>query len=199
MKLSNDFYQRDDVLQVSQDLLGKQLLTCIDGKVTGGVIVETEAYKAPEDKASHAFGNKRTSRTETFYKAGGVSYVYMCYGIHFLFNIITNKVDVPHAVLVRAIEPIEGLDIMMERRKKKKLDYTLTAGPGALSQALGITKSHNNLSLQGDAIWIEDQGKVVDANDITARPRVGIAYAEEYALKPWRFSISGNKWVSKAK
>src|SRR4051812_31513287 len=98
-KLSKEFYQRENVLQISQDLLGKFLYTNIEGKITAGMIVETEAYYGAEDRASHAFGNRKTARTEVFYKEGGVAYVYMCYGIHYLFNIITNQKNVPHAVL----------------------------------------------------------------------------------------------------
>lgn len=198
-KLTQAFYQREDVLQISKDLLGKHLFTCIDGALCEGIIVETEAYMAPEDKASHAFGNKRTPRTETFYKEGGVAYVYLCYGIHNLFNIVTNKADVPHAILIRAVEPVAGLEAMLHRRKKTKLDVSLTAGPGALSLAMGITRQQNGISLLGNEIWLEDHGKKYTALEIIAGPRVGVAYAQEYAPKPWRFSLRGNAWVSKAK
>lgn len=198
MKIPRDFYLREDVLQISKDLLGKFIFTRIDGKLTGGMIVETEAYKAPEDKASHAFGNRRTSRTEIFYSEGGISYVYMCYGIHYLFNIITNKANHPHAVLLRAIEPVEGINEMMKRRKKNEISCKLTSGPGSLSMALGITSKHNGIDLLSDAIWIEDRGVKVKKNHIMAGPRVGIAYAKKYAEKPWRFWIKGNPWVSRA-
>src|SRR5690606_33584438 len=124
--------------QISKDLLGKSLLTKIDGRLTGGMIVETEAYRAPEDKASHAFNNRRTPRTENFFNEGGVSYVYLCYGIHYLFNIITNLKDIPHAILIRAIQPEEGIETMLKRRKKTKPTFDLTAGPGSMSMALGI-------------------------------------------------------------
>ncbi|MFN6946165.1 MAG: DNA-3-methyladenine glycosylase [Cytophagaceae bacterium] len=199
MKVNKDFYLQNDVLEISRSLLGKFLFTNINGCLTGGMIVETEAYKAPEDKASHAYGNRRTARTETFYQEGGISYVYMCYGIHHLFNIITNFENIPHAVLVRGIEPVEGMDIMLERRKKDRISHELTAGPGSLSQALGITREHNGLSLRENVIWIEDRNIQIEQEQILAGPRVGIAYAEEFALMPWRFSIKGNKFVSRAK
>ncbi|HEY8402323.1 MAG TPA: DNA-3-methyladenine glycosylase [Cytophagaceae bacterium] len=198
-KLSKDFYLREDVLKISQELLGKFLFTSIEGYITGGMIVETEAYKAPEDKASHAFNHRRTPRTEPFYKEGGISYVYMCYGIHYLFNIITNKADIPHAVLIRAIEPVEGIEVMLQRRAKNKSGYDLTAGPGALSKALGITMEHNQIDLSGNQIWVEDRGVVIPDNKIIKSPRVGVAYAAEYASKPWRFRIKENPWTSKAK
>jgi len=194
-KLPESFYIREDVIQLSKELLGKVLVTHIDGIITSGMITETEAYHAPEDKASHAYNNRRTPRTEVFYNTGGIGYVYLCYGIHNLFNVVTNKQDIPHAILIRAVEPLEGIDHMMQRRKKVKLDKTLTAGPGALSQALGINKIHNKISLLGETVWIEDRSIKVES--IIATTRVGIDYAEEYIDKPWRFYIKGNKWVSK--
>ncbi len=199
MKLNKAFYTREDVIAISKDLLGKYLVTYIDGKLTSGMIVETEAYLGVEDKASHAYGNRKTKRTEPFYKEGGIAYVYMCYGIHYLFNIITNKADIPHAVLIRAIEPSEGIDTMLDRRKKTKLKPDLTAGPGALSVALGIKANHNESDLSGNEIWVEDRGVVVKKNEIIASPRVGVAYAKEYALKPWRFRIKDNPYTSKAR
>lgn len=190
------YYQTNDVLSLSQDLLGKFLMTCINGKRTGGMIVETEAYRAPEDRASHAFGNRRTKRNEAMYLAGGVSYVYRCYGIHSLFNIVTNIENIPHAILVRAIEPIEGIEEMLLRRNKERLERTLTAGPGALAQALGIDIMHNCLPLTGKIIWIEDRGIKIDLNDIVAGPRIGVDYAGEDALLPWRYRIKNNSWTS---
>jgi DNA-3-methyladenine glycosylase len=198
-KLPPEFYTREDVIQISKDLLGKFIYTDIDGKITGGMIVETEAYHGAEDRASHAFGNKKTPRTEPFFKEGGISYVYLCYGIHYLFNIITNKKDIPHAILIRAIEPKEGIEVMLHRRRMTKPLYNLTAGPGAISMALGITTKHNGIDLQGDVIWLEDNGIKFKEKDIIASPRVGVAYAKEYASKPWRFRVKGSLWTSKAK
>lgn len=194
-KLTKSFYTREDVLQLSKELLGKVLVTYIEGMYTSGMITETEAYQAPEDKASHAYNNKRTPRTEVFYNTGGIGYVYLCYGIHNLFNVVTNEESIPHAILIRSIEPIDGIDEMMVRRKKIKYDKTLTTGPGALSQALGINKLHNRISLTGDTVWIEDRN--IQVKQIRSTTRVGIDYAEEYKEKPWRYYIEGNKWVSK--
>ncbi len=186
------YYQHKDVLFLSQDLLGKFLVTEINGKRTSGKIVETEAYRAPEDKASHAYNYRRTRRNEVMYHSGGVCYVYRCYGIHALFNVVTNDAEVPHAILIRAIEPVEGVDIMLERRKKSKIDKTLTAGPGTLSQALGIDTIHNGQPLVNSTIWIEDRGLFVQSDEIIASPRVGVDYAKEDALLPWRFRIKNN-------
>ena len=198
-KLPQDFYLREDVIKISKDLLGKYVFTNIDGRLTAGMIVETEAYMAPEDKASHAYNFRKTSRTEIFYKDGGLAYVYLCYGMHYLFNVITNTRETPHAVLIRAIEPLEGIEVMLERRGKAELNFGLTAGPGSLSKALGITALCNGLDLTGDQIWLEDKNKIILEENIIKSPRVGVAYAQEYASKPWRFRIKDNPWTSKAK
>ncbi|PCH68798.1 MAG: 3-methyladenine DNA glycosylase [Bacteroidetes bacterium] len=198
-KLPQSFYLKDDVIQLSIDLLGKHLYTKINGVKTGGTIVETEAYRAPEDRASHAFGNKRTPRTETMFHEGGVCYIYLCYGIHHLFNVITNKKDIPHAILIRAIEPTIGIAIMQKRRNKNKIDRSLTAGPGALSQALGITTKLDGINLTGNKIWIEQGIKSFGKNDIKASPRVGVESAKESAKLPWRFRVKNNPWTSISK
>ncbi|MBN9378855.1 MAG: 3-methyladenine DNA glycosylase [Chlamydiales bacterium 38-26] len=181
------FYQREDVLEISQELLGKVLMTSIDGKITGGIITETEAYRGPEDKASHAYGGRRTKRNAVMYAQGGVSYVYRIYGIHAMFNVVTNVAEVPHAILIRAIHPWIGIKYMLKRRHKDQIDKLFSQGPGTLAQALGIDTQHNGLSLEGPEIWIEDQDIVVEKTLITSGPRVGIDYAEEHALRPWRF------------
>lgn len=199
MILSKEFYRREDVVLIAQELLGKVLVTNIDGKVTSGIITETEAYAGVTDKASHAYGGRRTNRTEIMYHDAGTVYVYLCYGIHHLFNMVTNIEGVPHAVLIRAIEPLDGIPIMLQRRNKEKLDATLTAGPGAMSQALGITTKYTGVRLDEGLISIEDRGIVIKSIDIEARTRVGVAYAKEDALLPYRFSIRGNKYVSKGK
>ncbi len=190
MKLTTDFYQREDVITISKELLGKYLFTHFDGQITAGIITETEAYCGVNDKASHAYGDRRTKRTEIMYGPGGVSYVYLCYGIHHLFNVVTNKAETPHAVLVRAVKPIEGIDTILQRRKKSKVDTTTSGGPGTLSQALGIRTEHNGIDLQGNTLWIEDRGIVVPEKEIIAGPRVGVDYAEEDALLPYRFIVS---------
>jgi DNA-3-methyladenine glycosylase len=199
MILTESFYARKDVVKIAKELLGKVLVTEIDGMHTAGIITETEAYAGAVDKASHAYGHRRTARTETMYKHGGVAYVYLCYGIHHLFNVVTNAEDVPHAILIRAVEPVEGIEYMLKRRGKEKLAPSLTAGPGAMSMALGIHTRHSGLSLQGPEIFIEDRGIKVSAKDIVAATRVGVAYAAEDALLLYRFLLKGNKYVSKGK
>ncbi len=199
MILPVSFYTRKDVVRVARDLLGKVLVTEFEGQHTAGMIVETEAYAGAADKASHAFGNRRTKRTEIMYKEGGTAYVYLIYGIHHLFNVVTHMADVPHAVLVRGIEPLEGVDIMLERRKMEILKPALTAGPGAMSAALGIHTRHTGYSLQGPEIFIEDRGIKIPPRNIIAGTRVGVAYAAEDALLPYRFSVKDNKYVSKGK
>ena len=197
--LPKSFYRRDNVLQISKELLGKHLITNFEGQKTVGKIVETEAYRGPEDRACHAWNNRRTKRTETMFSEGGVAYVYLCYGIHHLFNVVTGFKDIPHAVLIRAVEPVDGIDIMLTRRKASLLKPSLTAGPGSLSKALGITTSHNAVDLNANQIWIEDAGISISEENIIASPRVGVAYAKEDALLPWRFRIKGSKCTSPAK
>lgn len=201
MLLNKDFYRREDVLLIAQELLGKVLVTNIDGLVTSGIIVETEAYAGVNDRASHAYGGRRTNRTEVIYHDGGVAYVYLCYGIHHLFNVVTNIDGVPHAVLIRAVEPLKGIDIMLERRDKKVLTPSLTAGPGSLSQSLGIKTAHSDVSLLDNKgiIYIEDRNVNINKEQIVANTRVGVAYAQDDAYLPYRFFIKGNKYVSKGK
>ena len=196
MKLPEDFYQRSNVVKIARDLLGKDLFTNIDGIVTGGRIVETEAYSWKE-RGCHAYRARKTARNQIMFGKGGFAYVYMCYGIHFLFNVVTNVVDTPEAVLVRALEPLEGLEYMSTRRGLLRNPFHLTSGPGKLTKALGIGRTFNGKSLLDDEIWIEDPGKKIPASNIVASERIGIDYAGEGARLPWRFSIRGNAWVSK--
>jgi DNA-3-methyladenine glycosylase len=199
-KIPLSYYRQKDVVAISRDLLGKYLFTNIDGKgITGGIIVETEAYAGAIDKASHAHGNRRTKRTEVMFGEGGVSYVYLIYGFHNMFNIITNEAGTPHAILVRAIEPTDGIEIMLRRRGMAKAERKLTGGPGVLCEALGITRDHNGLPLDGDVVWLEDRGLTFPKKQIIASPRVGIAYAEEDAHHPWRFRVKDSPWTSPAK
>lgn len=190
MKLGEDFYRRDDVLQISRELLGKVLSTRIDGVLTQAVITETEAYAGIGDKASHAYGGKRTRRTEPMFATGGIAYVYLCYGIHHLFNVVTNDEGTPHAVLVRAAEPLTGVDVMLRRRGKQRIERTLLRGPGSLAKGMGITTALTGYDLQGDDVWIEDHGVRVPAAGIVAGPRVGVDYAGEDASLPYRFTTS---------
>ncbi len=196
-KLPYSFYQSHNVNDLAIQLLGKLLFTKINGELTGGIIVETEAYKGVEDKASHAYGGRFTNRTQVIYEEGGLSYVYLCYGIHHLFNVVTAPKGTPHAVLIRGIEPVHGIDIMLRRRNMVLLKPNITAGPGALSKAMGIDKSLNAKDLLGDEIWIEDKGGVFPDDQIVSSARVGVDYAGDHALFPWRYYIRGNKFVSK--
>lgn len=189
VKLPKTFYQRDDVLVISQELLGKVLYSNVGGVLTGGVIIETEAYRGIDDRACHAYGDRRTKRTEVMYQEGGICYVYLCYGMHALLNVVTHGLGHPHAVLIRALTPTLGIDCMRQRRKKNKNESQLTSGPGSLTQALGITTQHNGISLEGSLIWIEDQGIIVNPENIISSPRVGVDYAGEDARLPWRFRL----------
>ena len=196
MKLNEDFYRRGNVVKIARELLGKVLFTRIDGVLTGGTIVETEAYSWKE-RGCHAYGSRKTTRNSIMFAEGGFSYVYMCYGIHFLFNVVTNREDTPEAVLVRAVEPLTGLGEMKMRRGFLKNGFHLTSGPGKLTKALGIGRTFNGKSLLDDEIWIEDPGTKLADRNIEASERIGIDYAGEDAFLPWRFSIKGNAWVSK--
>jgi DNA-3-methyladenine glycosylase len=198
-KLPFSFYQGENVTLLARELLGKQLFTLIDGELTGGTIVETEAYNGVLDKASHAYGGRFTNRTQTMYAPGGLSYVYLCYGIHHLFNVVTGLEDTPHAVLIRGLVPTVGLEVMLRRRNMPVLKPNLTAGPGALAKALGIDRDLNAKDLLGDEIWIEDNGVSFNADQIVSAPRIGVAYADDHALLPWRFYVKGNEFVSKPK
>ncbi len=187
MKLPPSFYATDDVVAVARDLLGKVLCTRLNSELTKAIIVETEAYAGVTDKASHAYGNKRTKRTEPIFGQGGTAYVYLCYGLHHLFNVVTNEEETPDAVLIRAGIPMIGTELMLKRRNKARADKTLLAGPGSLAKALGITTDHTGLSLMNGQIWIEDRGIEIDDDSVLVGPRVGIDYAGDDALRPYRF------------
>lgn len=199
MIISRSFYTRSDVLQIAKDLLGKVLVSSIGGITTSGIIVETEAYRAPDDRACHAYQNKRTERTETMFKLGGIAYVYICYGIHHLFNVVTGEDGMAHAVLIRAVEPLEGKSVMKSRRKITQIIPSLTNGPGKFTEAMSITKDHNAVELFNaqSIIHIRDMSISVDHNEILTGPRVGMGNIGESALRPWRFRVKNNKWTSK--
>lgn len=192
--LSKTYFENPDVVFLVKDLIGKQLSTHIDGVVTSGIITETEAYAGQGDKACHAHLGKFTKRTKVMYEPGGIAYVYLCYGIHHLFNVVTNTRGHADAVLIRAIEPTQGIHIMQKRRGKSKLDKSLSAGPGNLTKALGISKIHNQSSVVGDAIQIENtENKNISLVETT---RIGIDYAGEDAKLRWRFYDNNLKFVS---
>jgi len=195
-KLPETFYQRANVVKIAKELLGKLLVTRFDGHLTAGRIVEVEAYNGVVDKAAHSYGGRRTRRTEIMYAKGGVAYVYLIYGLHHLFNVVTNLEDTPHAILIRGIEPVEGIDTMLDRMKKQRLDHTVGRGPGNVSKALGIRTVNTGVSLLGDTIFIASDGMKVSPSRIIATPRIGVDYAAEDALLAYRFYIKDNPYVS---
>jgi DNA-3-methyladenine glycosylase len=194
-KLPQSFYLRKNVVKITRELLGKVLVTNWNNEYTSGRIVETEAYEGEIDRASHA-SKGRTPRTQVIFGEGGVAYVYLCYGIHQMFNIVTNKEGLAHAILIRAVEPIEGIDIMLRRTGKKVLDETLTRGPGNVGKAFGFHTSQCGLSLQSDELFIADDGFKVKPSTVGTSPRIGVDYAGEHAAWHYRFFIRGNKYVS---
>jgi DNA-3-methyladenine glycosylase len=196
VKLPQTFYEKGDVVEITRELIGKLLVTNFDSKFTAGMIVEAEAYNGPFDKASHSYNNRRTKRTEVMFGIGGVAYVYLCYGIHQMFNIVTNIEDKPNAILIRALEPLAGIDIMLERSGKKVHGYDLTRGPGNVAKALGFHTSQTGLSLQSDELYVADIGHIYEEADVLATARIGVDYAGEDALLPYRFIVKGNKYVS---
>jgi DNA-3-methyladenine glycosylase len=194
--LQHSFYDRKDVTQIAKELLGKVLVTSFNNEITSGRIVETEAYNGAIDRASHAYGNRRTNRTEVMFGKPGTAYVYLCYGIHHLFNIVTNKKEIPHAILIRAIEPLQGIEIMQDRTRKKVLDNTLTRGPGNVSKALGIFTYHSGLNLINSEIRIIDDGFRYKKKEIATTTRIGVDYAGPDALLPYRYIVRDNPYVS---
>ncbi len=203
-KLPREFYTRENTLQIAQDLLGKILVIPGENdKRVSAKIVETEAYLGAIDKAAHSYNNRRTKRTETMFAVGGTVYIFFIYGMYFQFNIVVGEIDTPHAILVRAVAPLENIELMRERRNAKSKnpdkqmpDKNLTSGPGKLCIALGIDKSFNNADLLGEKVWLEE-GEKLTKTRIASGKRIGIDYAEEFAEKPWRFWIKDNEFVSR--
>jgi len=196
-KLPRDFYTRPNVLTVARELLGRLLVAPATARArVSGIIVETEAYRGPQDRASHAYGGRRTDRTRTMYAMGGTAYVYFVYGMYHQFNVVTNLEDVPHAVLVRALEPVEGIGLMRKRRRGRS-DQSLTNGPGKLCIALGIDRKLDGADLLGDRVWIEEGRGPIPPSAIAVGRRIGIDYAEAWVDKPWRFWIRNNPFVSR--
>ena len=195
MKLDPSFYRRNNVVAIAKDLLGKCLFTRKQGKTTAGIIVETEAYSSKE-KGCHAYQNRMTRRNEVMFNEGGHAYVYLCYGIHNLFNVVTNRQGEADAVLIRALEPAEGASLMV-RRMGAKSDWRITAGPGKLTKALGIDRRLNGQEPWSSQLWLEDIGDMIKPDQIVSGQRIGIDYAGRDALLPWRFFLKGNAWISK--
>jgi len=192
-KLGKEFFRRKNVVTISSELIGKFLVTNFGNMLTSGMIIETEAYNGVTDKASHAYGGKRTKRNEVMYGESGISYVYLCYGIHHLFNIVTNEEEIPHAVLVRAIIPVDGVPAILKRRKQTSITKKTANGPGTVSQALGIKTANSGLSvIDSKFMWVEDRGIKFPKKEINAGPRIGVDYAGEDAKLPYRFRLSDN-------
>jgi len=194
MKLAESFYLRRNVTTIARQLLGKILVTKINNEVTSGIIVETEAYSYNE-RGSHAFKGM-TKRNEVMFERGGKAYVYLCYGVHEMFNVVTNDEDKAEAILIRALEPLKGIDTMLERMNKNS-PARITSGPGKLAKAMGIDRKLNGEKLTMNKIWIEDKAIKIKPSDIVSSTRIGIDYAGEDALLPWRFTIRENRWISK--
>jgi DNA-3-methyladenine glycosylase len=195
MKLPESFYLEPDVVKVAKNLLGKFLVTDLSGGLTSGLIVETEAYSWRE-RGCHAYQGKKTNRNAVMFGPGGVSYVYLCYGMYELFNVVTNQDGIADAVLIRALEPTDGQDVMLKQYKTKSIKR-ITSGPGKLTKALGITRKHNFEHLTGDKVWIEDRGTEVKPSQQISSVRIGLNFESPDALLPWRFTIKGNEWVSR--
>lgn len=195
-KLDDRFYCSENVVKIAKELIGKILVTNFNDDVTAVRITETEAYNGIIDKASHAYNGRRTARTEIMYAKGGAAYVYLCYGIHHLFNVVTNIKDIPHAVLIRAGEPLYGIDKMLKRSNKNVVSAAIARGPGNLSRALGITTKNSGENLSGNTIFIADDGFKIASKNIIASPRIGVDYAKEDALLPYRFYIKDSEYVS---
>ena len=187
MKLTKEYFLGDNVLAIARDLLGKSLFTRVDGQLTGGLICEVEAYIGTDDRASHAYDGRRTHRNEMMYHEGGVAYVYLCYGMHHLLNFVTNADGIPDAILIRGIIPTHGEELMLQRTGKRKVTSDIGIGPGKVSKLLGLTVTDNGLSLCGDTLWIEDRGRLVPDNQVETTSRIGVDYAGEDALLPYRF------------
>jgi DNA-3-methyladenine glycosylase len=196
--LDRSFYDREDVVTIAKELLGCVLITSAREGDTSGIIVETEAYAGSSDRASHAWNGRRTPRNEAMYGPPGTAYIYLCYGIHDMMNVVTNRTEIPHAILIRAVEPVEGIPLMRQRRNFSGPEHRIASGPGLVTKALGITRTHNGKPLNGTEIRIT-QGIPVPAGQIIASARVGVAYAGEDALLPLRFRILNNRFVSPAK
>jgi len=192
MKLKRDFYLRPGLL-VAQDLIGKQLVHHSQEGTTKGIIVEVEAYIGPHDAASHAYNALHTERTAIQYGIGGYSYIYTIYGVHTCMNVVTNQKDCPEVVLIRALQPTVGIDLMKKRRQKQSI-RELCNGPGKLSQAMGITKNHYGTDLCGDELFIETVDTIIPI--VSTTKRINIDYAGEAVDYPWRFVLRNSEFIS---
>lgn len=192
--LPDSFYVRSDVTRIAKDLVGKVLVSTINGQTTSGLIVETEAYSYQE-RGCHAFNSRMTERNQVMFGAGGHAYVYLCYGVHHLFNVVTNVPGKAEAVLIRALQPLTGEPVMMTRMNAVN-QSRITSGPGKLTKALGIDRTLNGATLRSSELWIE-MGEQVALKSIVVTTRIGIDYAGKDARLPWRFYWRGNEWISR--
>ncbi|MBL7861754.1 MAG: DNA-3-methyladenine glycosylase [Cyclobacteriaceae bacterium] len=192
--LPDSFYVRSDVTRIAKDLVGKVLVSTINGQTTSGLIVETEAYSYQE-RGCHAFNSRMTERNQVMFGAGGHAYVYLCYGVHHLFNVVTNVPGKAEAVLIRALQPLTGEPVMMTRMNAVN-QSRITSGPGKLTKALGIDRTLNGATLRSSELWIE-MGEQVPLKSIVVTTRIGIDYAGKDARLPWRFYWRGNEWISR--
>ena len=195
-RLEPAFFQSTDTLRAARRMLGKLLVVPDEkGNRISGMIVEVEAYLGAEDKAAHSYAGRRTGRNEVTYGPGGHVYVFFIYGMYYQLNFVLGPVDHPHVLLIRAVEPVEGVETMRIRRGEMR-DRNLTSGPGKLCIAFGIDRNLNGADLTGDLIWLENY-RTFTNSDIASGPRIGIDYAEEFAEEPWRFWVKENEFVSK--
>ena len=194
-KLPRSFYARP-ALDVAADLLGKVLVRKLDGVTLSGKIVETEAYVGPHDLACHA-SKGHTPRTSVMFGPPGYAYVYMIYGFYFCLNVVTEPLGYQAAVLIRAVEPLENVDLMRQLRNNPERETNIASGPGKLCMAMSIDKGLNGADLLGTTIWIED--RKLDPGPMRTSPRVGVDYAGEYKDKPWRFFVDGSPHVSRVR
>lgn len=209
-KVPKEFYLSTDTARVARELLGKLLVVPDkDGLRISAMIVETEAYLGEIDRAAHSYGGRRTPRNEVMYGEGGYVYVFFVYGMYYQFNVVTGPVDHPHAILIRGVEPVEGIEIMRVRRGPRKSepgamatgflpDKNLTSGPGKLCIAMAIDRDLNGEDLLGEKVWLENY-RSFSCDEISVGKRIGIDYAEEDAEKPLRFWVNGNGFVSKTR
>lgn len=191
-RLGRAFYARP-VLHVARELVGQVLVHELPDGTVAGRIVETEAYRGPEDRAAHSFGGRRTARTEAMFGPAGHAYVFFVYGMHWHFNVVAARVGEPHAVLVRAVEPLEGAEHMAARRGISAERVALTNGPGKLCEAFGIDRSRYGADLCSGPLYVARGART----RVARSPRIGIDYAGSWAARPWRFFEPANPWVSK--
>jgi len=195
MTIPETYFHHQDVLFLAEDLIGKYLFTNIEGQLCGGIITETEAYQGVTDRACHAFGGRRTARNEVMYAQGGVIYVFLCYGIHSLLNFVTNQKEVPEAILIRSILPTHGEELILRRTGKSQITSEIGQGPGRVSKALGVNTQHSGCKIPSDMIWLEDREFAIPKDEIMRTPRIGIDYAGEDALLPYRFVWEQSKFM----